>query len=153
MVLSRIIDVQERAQLLEALDGSSYQVSFFHPHAEPLMLLLVYCNPSKYTSAGSKGVSDQQSGPCKQVSAGGSLSNSIVGVARLGMANSCLTSNGPLRIAMLSVAGSDAQVGCQLVPAFFDPKPAADWQLRGDLVISCGNPDATCLASMMRKVL
>ncbi len=47
---------------------------------------------------------------CFQVSAGGSLSNSIVGVARLGMANSSLTDSGPLRIGMLSVAGSDAQV-------------------------------------------
>ena len=28
-MLSRIINVQERAQLLEALDGSSYQVSLF----------------------------------------------------------------------------------------------------------------------------
>ncbi len=33
MCSSRIIDVQERAQLLEALDGSSYQVRLFPPHA------------------------------------------------------------------------------------------------------------------------
>ena len=47
---------------------------------------------------------------CPQVSAGGSLANSIVGVARLGMANTCRTNSGSLRIGMLSVAGSDAQV-------------------------------------------
>ncbi len=47
-----------------------------------------------------------------QVSAGGSLANSIVGVARMGLANSYLTHSGPLRIGMLSVAGSDAQVIC-----------------------------------------
>lgn len=47
-----------------------------------------------------------------QVSAGGSLANSIIGVARMGLANSYLTSSGPLRIGMLSVAGSDAQVTC-----------------------------------------
>ena len=47
---------------------------------------------------------------CPQVSAGGSLANSIVGVARLGLAKAWLTNSGPLRMGMLSVAGSDAQV-------------------------------------------
>ena len=35
----------------------------------------------------------------------------------MGVANSCLTNSGPLRIGMLSVAGSDAQVGCSLLAA------------------------------------
>ena len=45
-----------------------------------------------------------------QVSAGGSLANSIVGVARLGLASTGATQSSPLRVGMLSVAGSDAQV-------------------------------------------
>ncbi len=47
-----------------------------------------------------------------QVSAGGSLANSIVGVARLGLASTGATQTSPLRVGMLSVAGSDAQVRC-----------------------------------------
>ena len=35
--------MQERAQLLEALDGSSYQVRLFHPMQSNLRMPLMHC--------------------------------------------------------------------------------------------------------------
>lgn len=45
-----------------------------------------------------------------QVSAGGSLSNTLVALARLGCAEDELRASGALRIGMAAVAGSDPQV-------------------------------------------
>jgi hypothetical protein len=44
------------------------------------------------------------------VSAGGSLSNTLVALARLGAADDALRASGALRIGMAAVAGSDPQV-------------------------------------------
>ncbi|KAK9803573.1 hypothetical protein WJX72_001343 [[Myrmecia] bisecta] len=62
----RVVTVEERADILETLDGSSYQVS-----------------------------------------AGGSLSNTLVAIARLGAAEHQLWGSGLLKVAMGSVVGSD----------------------------------------------
>ncbi len=65
----RIISVEERAKLLEALDGSAYQVS-----------------------------------------AGGSLANTLVAASHLSRADHCNRGGGLPRIGMLSVSGDDLQV-------------------------------------------
>lgn len=62
----RIITVEERAEILQQLDGSSYQVS-----------------------------------------AGGSLSNTLLALARLGRAEDGLYCRGPLRVAFDGILGSD----------------------------------------------
>ncbi|KAK9831302.1 hypothetical protein WJX81_000167 [Elliptochloris bilobata] len=64
----RVISLQERGEVLEALVGNSYQVS-----------------------------------------AGGSLSNTLVALARLGSAEDELRASGALRIGMAAVAGGDPQ--------------------------------------------
>jgi len=46
----------------------------------------------------------------RQVAAGGSLSNTLVALARLGAADDALRASGPLRVGMAAVAGSDPQV-------------------------------------------
>jgi sugar/nucleoside kinase (ribokinase family) len=63
----RIVTVEERAEVLQQLDGSSYQVS-----------------------------------------AGGSLSNTLLALARLGRAEDALCSRGPLRVAFDGIVGGDA---------------------------------------------
>ena len=47
---------------------------------------------------------------CMQVSAGGSLSNSLVALAHLGLADHKRRGGAPLRVGMLSVCGDDALV-------------------------------------------
>ena len=46
--------------------------------------------------------------PCQQVSAGGSLSNTLLALARLGRAEDALCSRGPLRVAFDGIVGGDA---------------------------------------------
>lgn len=69
MPVPRIISVEERAKLLEALDGSAYQVS-----------------------------------------AGGSLANTLVAASHLCRADHCNRGGGPPSVGMLSVSGDDLQV-------------------------------------------
>ena len=71
----RIISVEERANLLEKLDSSSYQVS-----------------------------------------AGGSLANTLVATSHLSVADHQCRGGGLPRIGMLSVSGNDLQVQCPHTP-------------------------------------
>lgn len=46
-------------------------------------------------------------GLCPQVSAGGSLSNTLIGLSRLGQADNCLRGSGGFQVALAAAVGSD----------------------------------------------
>lgn len=101
MVICRIIDVEERAALLAALDGNAYLVRLSGPPHAILQHSQNACHARGMHS---------RNHAVTQVSAGGSLANTMMALARLGLADHKLRGHSPPRIGMLSVSGNDLQV-------------------------------------------
>lgn len=93
VVLCRVISAQQHAEVLQALESTPYQVTILQSqYAE---------HPSSLSS------SAESTSTFLQVTAGGSLSNTLIGLSRLGQADNCLRGSGGLQVALAGAVGSD----------------------------------------------